>query len=125
MLRPFDMRDVNDVAELWRRTRAAVYGADPTACEADDWEHRRIRDARARGCEIMVYEVGSAIAAFMIFDPAVAHVQQLFVDIPFQRKGIGKEMLDWLKAQFPDGWSLNVMANNRTAIVFYERYGLV
>lgn len=52
-------------------------------------------------------------------------VAQLFVRVGEQRRGIGRAMLDWAKAQSDGSLWLYAFARNTGARAFYEREGLV
>jgi putative acetyltransferase len=123
MLRNFIDEDGEAVASLWRRTWIATHAGLPEPEPLPHWKDRLTEECRL-GREILVCEHQAAIVAFMIVDPASAHITQLFVDVSHQGCGIGRSLLDEMKMRFPDGWSLNVMADNRRAIALYERYGL-
>ena len=53
------------------------------------------------------------------------YMRQLYVEREHRRKGIAKKLLDWM---FLNDWSdkrvrTDVLAHNKDAIIFYEKYG--
>lgn len=52
-------------------------------------------------------------------------VAQLFVRVGLQRRGLGRRMLDWAKAQSGGSLWLYTFARNTGACAFYEREGFV
>ena len=50
-------------------------------------------------------------------------IAQLYVRIGYQRRGIGKLMLDWAKARSNGRLWLYTFARNKRACAFYERHG--
>ena len=70
--------------------------------------------------EFWIAEVGAAVAGFMAFDDEWVH--HLYVAPPFQRRGVGSELLS---IAMRSGRSLQLWAFevNESAIRFYERRG--
>ena len=54
-----------------------------------------------------------------------AKVEHLFVHPAVQSRGIGKDLLDLVKQQRPEGFSLYTQVQNLKARRFYEREGLI
>jgi putative acetyltransferase len=123
MIRKFADTDTEIVAGLWRRTWIATNPHISFSEPIQHWKQRLLSEI-SKNREIILYEHDSIVAAFLVLDSSTAYLSQLFVDIPFQRKGIGKKMLDHVSDRFPLGWSLNVISDNKSAIAVYERYGL-
>jgi ribosomal protein S18 acetylase RimI-like enzyme len=123
MIRNFANEDSDAVAALWRSTWMATHAGMPEPEPVFHWKERLEEECR-QGRKIFVCELRTVIVAFMIIDPASAHITQLFVDARCQGQGIGRALLDFMKERFPAGWSLNVLLENRKAIAIYERYGL-
>jgi ribosomal protein S18 acetylase RimI-like enzyme len=71
--------------------------------------------------------IGDCIAAYCLFrdDGNHFYLRQLYVDRDFRRRGIATQLLDWMYASV---WMdkkvrLDVLAHNKGAMAFYERYG--
>ncbi|MBN1305795.1 MAG: GNAT family N-acetyltransferase [Anaerolineales bacterium] len=72
-------------------------------------------------------DVDEEIAAYCLYrdDETHYYLRQLYIDRPYRRQGIATHLLDWMYANI---WidkrvRLDVLANNNTAIAFYEHYG--
>ena len=121
--RLFAADDLETVAALWRRSWISAYPHVPDPPSVEDWV-MRLEEAVSKGWEIILCQRGRVVQALMIIDPKAGHVSQLFVDVPYQRQGIGSAMLDYMRRRFPEGYTLNVIVDNADAIRFYEKYGL-
>lgn len=112
------------IAELWRRSWAS---ANPDVASLEPIEHwlARVQAEFFAPFEVIVAEVSGCVAAFIVFDAARAYVAQLFTDMPFQGRGLGRALLAESSRRMPRVWTLHVATTNRRAQLFYERYGLV
>lgn len=54
-----------------------------------------------------------------------AFIEQLYVDPPWQRRGVGRALLEVARAESPHGLSLHAHQANRQAREFYEELGFV
>lgn len=52
-----------------------------------------------------------------------AYVHYLCVRPEYQKKGIGTELLNWVKEKYKEYFYLTLAAENKDLIGFYERYG--
>lgn len=71
---------------------------------------------------ILVAEIAGAVVGGLSVSK-VGFMHGLYVDLPFQRQGIGKLLMDAAKARFPGGLELTVFEPNTGAYRFYEREG--
>ncbi|PCJ51819.1 MAG: hypothetical protein COA79_25230 [Planctomycetota bacterium] len=74
-----------------------------------------------------IYSLSDNIIAYCLFygNSDFYYIRQLFVHRIHRKKGIATELLNWL---FINTWvdkkvRLDVLANNHSAIEFYEKYG--
>jgi GNAT superfamily N-acetyltransferase len=65
-----------------------------------------------------------ALLGFLAFEPRESYLNQLFIARSAQKKGIGKALLDFAKAQMPNGFRLRTDVENAGARRFYAREGL-
>jgi GNAT superfamily N-acetyltransferase len=84
----------------------------------------RLDQEIAGGWRVFVALEGVALLGFLAFDPAKAYLNQLFLARQSQGQGVGKSLLDFAKAQMPEGFRLRTHADNTGAQRFYEREGL-
>lgn len=70
--------------------------------------------------EVYVYEIEKEIMGFIGLDKE--HIEGIFVLDQYQKRGIGKALLNHVKAK-KEHLSLNVYQKNLNAIFFYQREG--
>ena len=78
---------------------------------------------------VVVARQGSQMAGFAImhFGDEVAHLNLLGVDVPWQRRGLGRHLMDWLERSAVTAGiflvCLEVRAMNAAGMTFYRRLG--
>ncbi|MFT4560990.1 MAG: ribosomal protein S18 acetylase RimI-like enzyme [Gammaproteobacteria bacterium] len=94
------------------------------------WTPKRIAKViRAPDTVAIVAVVGKRLVGFAVmhFGDEHAHLNLLAVEPPFRRRCVGRELLQWLEESCTVAGilsvSLEVRANNATAIRFYESLG--
>lgn len=75
--------------------------------------------------QIVVVEHLSQIIAFAALDSQHCILSQLFVSLSWKRQGIGKQLMQWVALQCPNGFKLKTAAENKESRAFYEKMGLV
>jgi ribosomal protein S18 acetylase RimI-like enzyme len=65
-----------------------------------------------------------SLVGLLALKPAAGVLDQLFVAPAAQGTGVGRSLLDFAKAQLPDGFWLRTSVDNLRACRFYERNGL-
>jgi ribosomal protein S18 acetylase RimI-like enzyme len=140
VIRPGDARDACALSELAKRTWAEAFGwsVDAADAQAELERHRSeasFRDSLAGG-GTLVAELDGELVGYAQFGPAdipeVADrpggaVHRMYVDGPYQRRGIGTRLLTVALAQ-PELAAasrvyLQVWEENPGAIRFYARFG--
>ncbi|MDE6111156.1 MAG: GNAT family N-acetyltransferase, partial [Eubacterium sp.] len=117
MVRIFEEKDLNKVAELWLDTNIKAHNFIP----AEYWQnHFEIVKEMFLQAEIYVYEKADRIQGFIGLDDN--YIAGIFVCSTVQSKGIGKQLLDYVKA-IKSKLSLNVYKKNVRAVQFYQREG--
>ena len=71
---------------------------------------------------LLVADVAGAVVACLSVSKQ-GFMHGIYVDVPFRGRGIGKLLLDEVKARFPGGLELTVFEPNIRAYRFYEREG--
>lgn len=79
------------------------------------------RDVMSLGCAIWLAETGEELAGFIILRGD--YVDQLYVAVAQQRRGIGRLLMALARAHAPDGLWLRCFVRNTSARAFYERLG--
>jgi putative acetyltransferase len=67
----------------------------------------------------------TGVAGYASLDPDNRFLHALYLRAGLEGRGIGKQLLDTVKAAFPDGLELTVWEPNRVAQRFYGREGFV
>ena len=88
-----------------------------------DWKQRWHRLVQTH--KIVVVEYQSQPVAFAALSPERCTLSQLFVSPDWKRRGIGRQLMQWVSSQCPNGFSLKTAADNEESRAFYEKLGLV
>lgn len=122
VLRPATGDDVDEVAELYLASRRAAEPAMPPQVHTPE-EVRLHTAGLLRTHDVWVAEDADAILGYAAFTPT--WLDGLYVGPQSQGTGIGSALLELVKAQRPQGFSLWVFASNAPARGFYHRHGLI
>ena len=117
MIRPFQPQDLHRVLALWL---AGNLDAHPFISPAYWRDNYDLVSQQLPQADLVVYEAGGLVQAFagMTGD----YLAGLFVDKAHRSTGIGKALLDCLKASHP-AITLHVYQKNQRAAAFYRREG--
>lgn len=120
-IRPYERSDLEQAAGVMYRSASLAYWK--INWHADE---KRVHDAFAdrqvrKWTDIQVSISGGEVNGVMCL--VGSHVDQLFVEPDWQGKGVGKALLDRVKAAFPDGFTLDVFEKNTAALGFYSHLG--
>ena len=117
MIRKMKAEDLQKVVELWLRVNIANH----RFIKREYWQKQAAAVEEAmKDAEIYVYEENQKIIAFVgLIDQYVAGI---FVSNSKQSKGIGKSLLQHIKAS-SQTLSLKVYQKNEGALRFYQREG--
>ena len=117
MIRRLQKKDVNRVAELWLNTNLKAHDFIPAQYWKSNYDLVKEMLSQA---EVYVYEDGQKIQGFIGLDGD--DIEGIFVSDEMQSQGIGKTLIDFVKAQ-KTKLSLNVYQKNVRAIRFYQKEG--
>ena len=117
MIRAFQPADLDQVAGIW--LSANLQAHDFIAPEYWRSNQALVRELLLQA-EVYVYERDGEILGFAGLDGE--SIEGIFVAKKARSRGIGKALLDFLKAK-KAGLRLNVYQKNTRAIRFYEREG--
>ncbi|MEO8606074.1 MAG: GNAT family acetyltransferase [bacterium] len=122
--RPYVAADLEPALDMWRRSKRAAfpYVALMQAHTLDD-DRSFFRDHLAARCLIELAEIEGRIVGLLAQCGAV--IDQLFVDVDWQRRGVGALLLDAAKQRAPGGLRLSTFQRNAGARAFYERHGFI
>lgn len=117
MIRVFQSADMDQVADLWLAANLQAHGF----ISSEYWkENQALIKELLLQAEVYVYEKDGEILGFVGLDGE--YIEGIFVAGKAQSQGIGKSLLDFLKAKKLE-LHLNVYQKNTRAIRFYEREG--
>ncbi|MDX2166189.1 MAG: GNAT family N-acetyltransferase [Deltaproteobacteria bacterium] len=121
-LRPYREADLDTAVAMWRRSMRTAYPyvAEIQRHSADD-DRTFFRDHVAVECAVELAEVDGRIAGLLA--QRGEWVDQLFVDVDHQRRGVGSTLLDAAKRRAPTGLRLFTFRRNAPARAFYARHG--
>lgn len=115
MIRVLEEKDVDTVAKIWLETNIKAHDF----IISNYWkEHYEIIKDMFLQAEVYVYEIEKEIMGFIGLDKE--YIEGIFVLDQYQKRGIGKALLNHVKAK-KEHLSLNVYQKNLNAILFYQR----
>ena len=119
MIRRLQETDIDRVMELWLGVNLKTHDFVPATYWRNNFELVKEMLPQA---EVYVYESAGEIQAFAGLTGE--YIEGIFVSGEMQSQGIGKRLLDHMKA-IKDTLRLNVYQKNTRAIRFYQREGFV
>ena len=119
MIRRLQNADVDRVMDLWLDANLKAHDFVPAAYWRGNFEPVKEMLPQA---EVYVYENAGEIQGFVGLNGE--YIEGLFVADEMQSQGIGKRLLDHIKAM-KDTLRLSVYQKNTRAIRFYQREGFV
>lgn len=117
MIRRLQKKDVNRVAELWLDTNLKAH--DFILAQYWRSNYDLVKEMLSQA-EVYVYEDGQKIQGFIGLDGD--YIEGIFVSDEMQSQGIGKALVDFIKAQ-KTKLRLNVYQKNVRATHFYQKEG--
>lgn len=111
--------DIDDIMRIWLDCNVKAHHFIPASYWLDHYDDVKRLIAQA---EVYVCEISKKIVGFIgLSDNYIAGI---FVDPDLQSQGIGKKLLDSIKA-FKPQLLLHVYCKNRRAVKFYQRENFV
>jgi len=117
-IRLYAERDFDVVTSIWYRSWQSAHV--PAKVTLEDLRERWPWEL-ANGWTVYVATLRGRIVGFLARREDI--LEQLFIAPDSQRQGIGKQLLDFAKAQMPGGFSLRTAVQGQAGR-FYEREGL-
>jgi GNAT superfamily N-acetyltransferase len=111
------------IAALWLHARAAAVPSIPRPVHTDDEVRQWFATIVLPTSEVWVIEHEDRLVALMVLHDG--WIDQLYVDPPSARLGLGSGLLDLAKELNPQGLDLWTFQANTGARRFYERHGFV
>jgi GNAT superfamily N-acetyltransferase len=125
-IRPAQEIDYDALARIWAQGWLLT---DPSAPKPPDDLFDQLRSRISREMEsgdwsLFTAEDGEVIVGMIAIKRADNHLDQIFVADDRRSQGIGKTMLDFVKAEMPHGFWLRTHALNTDGHRFYAREGM-
>lgn len=123
-IRPARDDEFETLAKIWDASwvSTGVESPEPlTLAQLSD----RLRDFRDKGADVFAVISEETPIGLIVIDVDGRKLSQLFLQPDAQGHGLGQVCLSFVTRQLPEGFTLTVAEQNRSAIAFYEREGLV
>ena len=119
-IRPYAEADFDFLTKVWFASWESIGLGLPTPSMKAELRKQFPHEIAGGWC-VHVATAGAEIVGFLTLQKD--RLQQLFVAPSLQGRGIGKQLLDFVKAQRPNGFYLTTPTAGR-AVRFYEREGM-
>ncbi len=124
MIREYRDEDFDAVTRLWRAAREQAFPEfQRTKGHTFEEDRAYFLNVVLENNDVWVLEVESRVAGFIAI--AGDFVDQLYIHPDFQRRGLGKLMLDHAKSLSPEHVWLYTLQINTNGRAFYEKNGFV
>lgn len=122
IVRDYQSDDFEPVIQLWWDFWHSSSGYQHHRA-ITDWEQRWYQLEKTHS--IVVVEQLDQIVAFAALNTQRCVLSQLFVSPSWKRRGIGRQLMQWVSLQCPEGFTLRTSTANTESRAFYEKLGLV
>ncbi|MBE6067452.1 MAG: N-acetyltransferase [Clostridium lundense] len=121
MIRELETNDINKVMEIWKHATIEAHNFINKEYWLD--KYNEVKNVYIPMSKTFIYEEDNDIKGFIsiLNDDFIG---ALFVDISSQGKGIGSELIDFVKERY-NKLSLDVYKNNKKAVEFYKSIGFI
>lgn len=119
MIKKFEIEDIDEIMNIWLETNISAHGF----IKASYWkENFEMVKGMMLSSEIYLYKEDNKIYGFIgLIDDYIAGI---FIKDKYQSRGIGKNLLDYVKSN-RNRLLLSVYNKNNRAIEFYKREGFI
>lgn len=119
MIKKFEIEDLDEIMNIWLETNISAHGF----IKASYWkENFEMVKGMMLISEIYLYKEDNKIYGFIgLIDDYIAGI---FIKDKYQSRGIGKNLLDYVKSN-RNRLLLSVYNKNNRAIEFYKREGFI
>ena len=121
-IRPACPADYDMLARIWLASWYST-GLKSLFDPGPEMLRKRLPDEVAQGWSLYAAEEAAGIVAMLALKPQDFYLDQLWVAPAHQGRGIGRALLAFTRAQFPDEIWLRCVVKNENAWRWYEREG--
>lgn len=121
MIRELETNDINKVMEIWKHATIEAH----SFIDKEYWldKYNEVKGVYIPMSKTFIYEESNDIKGFIsILNNDF--IGALFVDVSSQGKGIGSQLVDFVKERYHT-LSLAVYENNKKAVEFYKSIGFI
>ncbi len=119
MIRPYKSDDLSAVMEIWLKTNISAH----SFISAEYWKNNyEYVSEQIPAAEVYIYEDDTTNQIIGFIGLVDAFVVGLFVAEKYRSKGIGTELIGYVKSK-RESLSLKVFEKNNRAVSFYEKAG--
>ena len=119
MIKKFEIEDLDEIMNIWLKTNISAHGFIKASYWKENFE--MVREMMMNS-EIYLYKEDNKICGFIgLIDDYIAGI---FIKDKYQSRGIGKNLLDYVKSN-RNRLLLSVYNKNNRAIEFYKREGFI
>ena len=123
-IREYRLDDFDAVTHLWRVAREQAFPEfQREKGHTFEEDCAYFRDVILHNNDVWIAEIDGRVAGFMAI--AGDFVDQLYIHPDFQRRGLGKMLLDYAKQLSPEHVWLFTLQINTNGRAFYEKNGFV
>lgn len=115
MIRRLQKLDINKIADIWLDTNMKAHNFIPTQYWTDNY--KTVKESIEQA-EVYVYEDGNNVLGFVGLSED--YIAGIFVSEEAQSRGVGKQLLDFVKG-IKKQLRLTVYQKNTRAVTFYQR----
>lgn len=122
MIKKFEIEDLDEIMNIWLETNISAHGF----IKASYWkENFEMVKGMMLISEIYLYKEDNKIYGFIGFIGLIDdYIAGIFIKDKYQSRGIGKNLLDYVKSN-RNRLLLSVYNKNNRAIEFYKREGFI
>jgi ribosomal protein S18 acetylase RimI-like enzyme len=121
-IRPYMETDLNLVVTLWYRSWSEAFPTLHHPQPIEQWKSR-FQNNYSKPETTWVATIQEQVVGFLVLNDRI--IEQIFVAVEMQSKGVGTVLLNHAKTLHPEGLRLTTLQKNELARHFYEKHGFV
>jgi len=125
-IRPAREEDYDELARVWYEgyLASAEGTGEPITTTQADLRERLPRDTAERAWDLYAALEGGRIVAMLVILRAEKALDRIFIGDGVRGRGVGRQLLDFVKREMPEGFWLRTHISNVKAQGFYAHEGM-